>query len=355
MVISLRRIRLHILGLFLLMALIAISFSMFKVHFLFMTAGEKPTQLVVGGYLCFNAEPKPEDIENVYNSGDTADFSERFQRPSKQPALKLKYSAKDFINHTEQPPYIKAVFESPDEVIQAYYAILRDAANMAGYYGGCGTVGWAMVPYPYAYELLSSETRKTISLEKFEESFKGIGHTTLLKLYPAYQPPGTPENEKHYMVELEVITGPLYKGEEDIHPQPSYFAYYYGIITVEKTPSEGWKIKSIKYLPEDFLCHPYHHWDYLAEALVGTVYKNWYGLVNEIESVEKKDSFVQVYAAGSGNRYRFDFARLANGDDVLLHENILENGQWKEVNLLKPEHQIYMLSVINPLLSAGSE
>ena len=355
MVISLRRIRLHILGLFLLVALIALPFYMFGARFMFASAGGKPSQLVAGGYICINAGQELKDVEAVYNSEEMSDFSDRFQRPSKQPALQLKYSSKDFINHTEQPPYIQVVFESPDEVIQAYFSILRDAANMAGYYGGCGTIGWSTVPYPYAYELLSSETRKTISLEKFEESFKGIGHTTLLKLYPAYQPPGTPENMKYYMAEVEVITGPPYDEKENIYPQPSYFAYYYGIITVEKTPSEGWKIKSVKYIPEDFLCHPYHHWDYLAEALVGIVYKNWYGLVDEIENVEKTDSLVQVYAVGKGDRYRFDFVRLANGDDVLLHENILENGQWREVNLLKPEDQIYKLSVINPLLSSCSE
>jgi len=70
---------------------------------------------------------------------------------------------------------------------------------MAGFHGGCGTIGWSKIPYQYAYELLSRETRQKMSLEKFEESFSGIGHTTLLKLYPAYQPPNTPADIKYYM------------------------------------------------------------------------------------------------------------------------------------------------------------
>lgn len=90
------------------------------------------------------------------------------------------------------------------------------------------------------------------------KSLEGIGYTTLLKLYPAYHPPGTPNNIKYYMVEIEVLTGPQYKGENDNKPQPGYFAYYYGLITVEKAVSGGWEIKSVDYIPEDFLCHPMH-------------------------------------------------------------------------------------------------
>lgn len=41
--------------------------------------------------------------------------------------MKLKYAAKDFINASEQPPYIQTIFQTPEDVIQAYYAILQDA------------------------------------------------------------------------------------------------------------------------------------------------------------------------------------------------------------------------------------
>lgn len=95
-------------------------------------------------------------------------------------------------------------------------------------------------------------------------------------------------------------------------------------------------------------------WDYDARFLVEIVYKNWYGLVENVEKIEKDGSMVYVYAAGKGNKYRFDFVTLTNGDDVLLHENILQNGQWKEVNLLKNEHQIYKFSILNPNLKGSS-
>jgi hypothetical protein len=90
------------------------------------------------------------------------------------------------------------------------------------------TKGWAKIPYPYAYQLLSKETKQQIFFEEFEKSFAGIGHITLLKLYPAYQPLNTPASIKYYMVEIEVITGLPHKGEGKNKPQPSYFAYYYG-------------------------------------------------------------------------------------------------------------------------------
>ncbi|AOT71421.1 hypothetical protein [Geosporobacter ferrireducens] len=343
MVILLRRLKFYLI----VILVLAIA-SVFV--WMIISNKNKTVQTVMGGYIHTNNKPEGEVTQVVFNSDEINDDAERFQRPSKEPALKLKYTAKDFIDHLEEPPYIQTIFQTPEDVIQAYYAILKDAANMNGYHGGCGTIGWAKIPYPYAYELLTKDVQQKMPLEKFVESFAGIGHMTLLKLYPAYQPPGTADNIKFYMVEIEVITGPPYKGHEDNQLQPSFFAYYYGLITTEKTPSNGWKIKSIDYVPEDFLCHPFHHWDYDAKFLVKIVYQNWYGLIDEIEKVEKDDSMVYVFASGSGHKYRFDFVRITNGDDVLLHENILENGQWKEVNLLKEEHQVYKFSILNPNL-----
>lgn len=345
MVISLKRLRFPLIG---VLAVILILVS------IWMISKDRTVKPIMGGVIHANDKTLKEDIRPVFYGEEVNDYSERFQRPSKQSAMKLKYSFEDFKNASEQPPYIKTIFQTTEDVIQAYYAILKDASNMAGFHGGCGTIGWSKIPYPYAYELLSKETQQKMSLEKFVKSFEGIRHTTLLKLYPAYRPLGTPDNIKYYMVEIEVITGPPYKGENDNKPQPGYFAYYYGLITTEKTPSGGWKIKSIDYVPEDFLCHPMHHWDYDARYLVEIVYKNWYGLVENIEKVEKNGSMVYVYADGKGNKYRFDFVRLTNGDDILLHENILQNGQWKEVNLLKDEHQIYKFSILNPNLMGAS-
>ncbi len=309
MVISLKQFRAPMIGL-LILAIVFIS--------IWVLLDDKKVQTVMGGFVHTSDKHEERQVQSAFNTYEKEGISERFQRPSKQSAFKLKFTAKDFINKLEQPPHIQTIFQTAEDVLQAYYAILKDASNMAGYYGGCGTVGWSKIPYPYAYELLSKDTRKNMSLEEYIGSFTGIGHITLLKLYPAYQPPNTPANLKYYMGEIEVITGPPYKGEGDNKLQPGYFAYYYGLITTENTPSEGWKIKSIDYVPEDFLCHPMHHWDYDAKFLVGTVYMNWYGLIDEIEKIESDDSVTHVYAVGDGNKYRFDFVRITNGDDVIM-------------------------------------
>lgn len=302
-------------------------------------------QPVLGGYLNVDNKLEQDQAEPVFNSLAAGYDIERFQRPSKQQALKLKYAAKEFINTLEQTPSVQKTFQAPEDVIHAYYAILQGASNMVGYHGGCGTIGWSGIPYPYAYELLSSGTRQQMSLKEFEQSFEGIGYITLLKLYPAFQPPNTPTGIKYYFVEIEVITGPKYD-EEDKRPKPSHFAYYYGLITTENTSADEWKIKDVKYVPEDFLCHPMHHWDYDARHLVGVVYMNWYKLIDSIENVEVKDSLIHVYASGGGNKYRFDFVRITNGDDALLHENVQQDGKWKEVNLLQKEHRFYKFSVL---------
>ncbi len=262
--------------------------------------------------------------------------SERFQRPSKEPPYPNPYSFRDFQKASEKPPLVTMAFEKPEDLILAYYGILREASNMLGYSGGCGTIGWAQLPYPYAYELLAKEMRQRMPLNQFVDSFKGIGYTTLLKLLPAYAPPGTPEGTKYYMVEIEIITGVKAATEKEYH-QGSQFAYYYGLMTVEKTPDEGWKIQNIDYIPEDFLCAPMHSWFYLSDAVVQIVYGDNLKLIDQIDRTEEKDHMIRIYASGKGQSYRFDFVRLTNGYDILLNEYILDNGSWKETNLLTDE------------------
>lgn len=279
-------------------------------------------------------------------SDTTGAEAERFHRPSGQPALNTKYSFPDIQNAYETVP----IFKNPEDLIKAYYGLLREASNMNGYHSGCGTIGFHQEPYPYAWKLLTGDYRKDLPLQNFIESFKGTGHTTLLKLMPAWAPPDTPENIQYYMVEIEVITGPRVTNETKNTDQPSYFAYYYGLVTVEKTGKDGWKIKKIDYIPEDFLCAPYHSWYWDASAVVEIIYGNWYGLIEKIDSIDKHDALFMVYAAGNGQLYRFDFVRLTNGEDVLLRENIKFAGVWKETNLLRESDQIYKLSVQNPRL-----
>ena len=267
---------------------------------------------------------------------------ERFHRPSKDVPYPNPYSFKDFEKEYDKPPLIQKKFENPEDLVLAYYGILRDASNLDGYSGGCGTVGQSRLPYPYAYQLLTKDKRKTLSLKAFENSFIGTGYTTLLKILPAYTPPGTPENIKYYFVEIEVITGAK-DGDKNIG-QGGHFAYYYGLITVEKT-EDGWKIKDIDYLPEDFLCAPIHMWFYLSDAVVDAVYSYNLKLVDHIDKIEKNGNLVSIYASGKGNQYRFDFVRITNGYDILLHEYILENGEWKETSLLTDNWKNFKLTI----------
>ncbi|KNY27364.1 hypothetical protein [Pseudobacteroides cellulosolvens] len=125
MVISLKRFRIPIIGL-LIIAIVFVS--------IWMVLENKKVQTVMGGFV-HKDDRNQEEVQTAFNVYDKDDISERFQRPSKQPAFRLKYAAKDFINKSEQTPQIQTVFQTQEDVIQAYYAILKDASNMAGYYG----------------------------------------------------------------------------------------------------------------------------------------------------------------------------------------------------------------------------
>lgn len=304
------------------------------------------TEYVMGARIHLLVSESEEYQGSLTVTGTAANEKERFHRPSRQPAINTKYSFLDLQNANETVP----VFKNPEDLIKAYYGLLREASNMTGYHGGCGTIGHHKAPYPYAWKLLTEDYRKELSLERFIESFRGTGHTTLLKLIPAWAPDDTPENIRYFMTEIEVITGPKMTSESRRTSQPSYFAYYYGLVTVENTGRNGWKIKRIDYIPEDFLCAPYHSWYWEAEALVEIVYGNWYGLIDRIDSIDKHDSLYMVYAVGNDQLYRFDFVRLTNGEDILIRENIKFAGVWKETNLLKEREQIYKFSVLNPRL-----
>ena len=274
-------------------------------------------------------------------------LSERFRRPSKEVPSLNKYSFNDFVKQDDTPPLITKKFDTPEDVILAYYGILRSASNMEGYSGGCGSIGNAKQPYPYAYELFTPESRGKMGLTAFTDSFKGIGYITHLKLYPAYAPPETPQDIQYYMVEIEVITGKKEDGANHAYKQEiSYFAYYYGIVTVEKTPADGYKIQQIDYLPEEFLCAPEHGWVYDSDAVTRLIYMESLKIIDKIERTEQKDGMIYIYAAGNGQQYRLDFVRLTNGHDILLHENILENGQWKETDLLTEDWSSLKLSVL---------
>ncbi len=243
--------------------------------------------------------------------------------------------------------FLKRAFQSGRDVVDAYFAAVKGASNLEGYTGGCGTVGDAGLPYPFAYALLTDRAKSEISFRRFMDSFRGVGHITLLKVMPAFKPEGTPEDIDYLAVEIEVIAG-FPKREGAFNKATTYFAYYYGIVTVKREEGRGWKIDRIDLIPEDFLCAPYHGWAYLAEGLVGIVFGERYGLIDKIDAVEQKGDMVTVYASKGDDRFRFVFVRLANGHDVLLHECFYRDGKWVEASFLKPEDQVFKLSILNP-------
>ncbi len=308
------------------------------------------TRITLAGGSIHNIQNCTEQArETINNQQEAQDYSERFQRPSNQPPLANPYSFSFFMNPEEKNPVITENFKKPEDVILAYYGILKEASNLQGFSGGCGSVGDTGSPYPLAYQLLTMESRSIIPFNEFKNSFRGIGHITLLKLYPAYSPAGTPKNLQYYMIEIETIAGEKEKTEKQ--QAKSRFAYYYGLVTVENTAQEGYRIKKIDYLPEDFLCAPYHGWSYDAEALVGIVYMDNLNIINKIDRTEQEGNIVHIYASGTGGQYRFDFIRITNGYDILLHENIYQNGKWEETSLLLGNWKNLKLSIDNPVFS----
>lgn len=276
----------------------------------------------------------------------------RFQRPSTQPALENPYTYIRFVGTRTESPLSLEGFQHPEDVILAFWGILQDAANMTDYSGGCGTVGHARLPYPYAYELLSDSRKNEMTSEQFMDSFQGIGHITLLKLYPAFLPSGTPQNIRYHMIEAEIITGAA-TDEPAGFFSGSHFAYFYGIVTTKQAENDGWKIHAIDFFPEDFLCAPMHGWSYDATSFVPIVYQDWYHVINEVERTEWNGDILSVFAAGADRPYRFDFVRIANGTDVLLHEMVNQDGVWVEINILKDADQVMKLSILNPNLQPG--
>lgn len=264
-------------------------------------------------------------IPQNHNSG-------RFRRPSQVAPYPNPYSLSSFTGST--PPLLK----TPLDTVLAYYGVLREASNMLGYSGGCGTVGDAGVPYPYAYQLLTKEAQKSMSQQQFIQSFAGIGHITLPQVHPL--PIAGDINTAYYMVELETILGKPDKGDK--HQPSSYFGYYTAVVTLKQQEGQ-WKIDKIDYRPLDFLCAPYHGWDYDADNIISIVYTENLQLIDNITGRQQKNGVIQIFAQGTAggqlNRYRLDFVRLTNGYDQLIGEYIQQNGSWQAISLLPPDWQ----------------
>jgi hypothetical protein len=216
---------------------------------------------------------------------------EKYFRPSKLPILNIRDFRSDFFNAFwgKEPSKIVIpdyLLKTPNDTIINYFSVLREAANpKKGIRTGCGTLGNARIPYPIAYNFLSPTYQEKLTYNQYLKSFENILHINLLKLQKV------PTDEEHqdsirYFVEIETIEG----SEKDA----AYFAYYYGYVYILKKGNQC-RISDLQFYGENYLCAPYHGWDYMAEAVVDIKYGNWCSLVKERYPTQQEGYVKRIY------------------------------------------------------------
>lgn len=241
-----------------------------------------------------------------------AKYNQKFFRPSCYPTLnnRFQYSFfKPFENKNPSEIVIpKSLMATPEDLIINYFSILREAANFSGdMSGGCGTVGFASIPYPIAFQFFTKDYQKEIDFKTYYESFENIGHINLIKVRLTTCNPKH-ENHIRYFIELESIEG----SNKGI----TCFAYYYGFMYLKKE-NDCYKIESFNLEGEDFLCAPYHGWSYDAEMLIDAMYGNWCKLVGKRYPMIQHGDIKQIYFDGTdGYRYLIVFVEVTNGYDI---------------------------------------
>ena len=256
---------------------------------------------------------------------------EKYYRPSKLPVLNDKYNTRFYDEYFgKKYSVIKlpaSLFKTPEETILNYFSILREAANpQKGKGAGCGTIGNATLPYPVAYNFLSSVYQKQLSYEQYLKTFENILHISLIKYreIPVYN---NLSNIVRYFVEIETI--------ERSEKEASYFSYYYGFIDLIKENGE-YKISDINFYGENYLCAPYHGWAYMAEAVVDVKYGGWCSLVEKRYPTEQEDYIKKIYFKGTdGNDYQIEFFQLTNDTDIEIAQ--YKKGTDKKWELIKIE------------------
>ena len=309
--------------------------------------GKNEKAAMVMGAVFLKEEKNVEEKEDKYQLDKS--MNEKYFRPSKLIALNDKKESNEIINQffDKKPSDIilpKELLKTPQDTVINYFSILREAENLTkDKMGGCGTVGWAKQPYPIAYNFLTTEYKNKVSYNDFLKSFEGIGHINLIKLRNITSELG-PLGKIKYFVELETIEG----SQKD----NTYFAYYYGFITVEEK-DKVYKISDMKLYGEDFLCAAYHGWRHNAEAYVDTVYGGWCKLIEKrLPTVQ--DGYVKnIYVKGTdGKDYRFEFMELTNGTDIEVGQYVKEKDtSWKAIKL-DPEK---CLKKMNPKVNIKKE
>lgn len=262
---------------------------------------------------------------------DTSSYHQKYFRPSCLKALNLKFNNWKFwtpyYDKThDQIQLPQELTKTPEDTLINYFSILREAANPGG--RSCGSIGQGKLPYPIAYNFLSKVYQKKLSYEKYLDSFKGIGHTSLLKLcrVPAA------EGEIRFFYEIETI-----EMSKDLMVE--YFAYSYGFIQLEHE-NDGFRISDMSKIGEDFLCAPYHGWDHDGESVVGVKFGEWCKMIQYLYPTMKNGYIKNIcFHSNDGSNYCIIFFTLTNGTDVEIAQfHQVGNNPWKQVNI-RPEEE----------------
>lgn len=264
------------------------------------------------------------------NQIDKSTYHQKYFRPSCLPALNLRFDTSAFFhpyyekNH-DQIHIPTELTKTPEDTVLNYFSILREAENMGG--RSCGTIGFARIPFPLAYNFLSKDFQKKLSYKDYLNSFAGIGHTSLIKLC---QVPDEKQGIK-FFYEIETI-------EEFEGKRAEYFGYYYGFIQLVHE-KEGYRISDLSRIEEDFLCAPYHGWSHDGKAVVEIKYGEWCKLIKKMYPTFTNGYVKNIFFHGNdGADYCFIFFTLTNGTDVEIAQfRKVSNGEWKQVIMIPEE------------------
>nr|WP_255726551.1 hypothetical protein [Sporosarcina sp. ACRSM] len=255
---------------------------------------------------------------------------EQFFRPSCGSILNRRIFDYRFFDPYDQKTYDEInlpsnLLDKPENTILNYFSILREAENLTSQlFGGCGTVGNAMDPYPIAYNFFTKAYHQKMPYSSYLSSFEGIGHTNLIKLYKLPNPNNV--QPLQFFIELETINGTA--------TGVSSFQYHYGTVSVVK--EEGlYKIDAITLTGEDFLCAAYHGWRQKGEDVVDIEYGGWCKLIKKRLPTKKEGYVKTIDVIGTdGNDYRFIFIQLTNDTDELVTQLVKrKQGQWEMSHL----------------------
>lgn len=283
-------------------------------------------KMVMGGTFYIQTS----DIDNHTEMNEKVDV-EKYFRPSKSPVLNdrllnMNFSDNYYNKELSEIDIPKSLLKTPEDTIINYFSTLRQAANPEkGKYTGCGTLGNAKTPYPTAYQFLSTSYQEQLSYEQYLDTFKNILHINLIKYreIPVYD---NNSNMVRYFVEIETIEG----SDKGV----GYFAYYYGFIDMIEEDGQ-YKISNIEFIGENYLCAPYHGWDYDAELVVDIKYGGWCSLVKERYPTVQEDYVKKIHFKGTdGNDYLIVFFQLTNDTDVEIAQYRKNNdGNWELIKL----------------------